>query len=108
MRAIHHDRSYISIGLPFKGNENHWTEACGSKPLRSRKCHRHGKTSVSIRKMKPADETTTTLISLLFCFYRLQVWPGYLTCIKHTDGGLYMCVDVLHKVLRTDSVLDVM
>ncbi|XP_040011750.1 piwi-like protein 2 isoform X2 [Xiphias gladius] len=40
--------------------------------------------------------------------HRLQVWPGYSTCIKHTDGGLYLCVDVCHKVLRNDSVLDVM
>ncbi|XP_068166185.1 piwi-like protein 2 [Antennarius striatus] len=40
--------------------------------------------------------------------HRLQVWPGYSTCIKHTDGGLYLCVDVSHKVLRSDTVLDVM
>ncbi|XP_019949653.2 piwi-like protein 2 [Paralichthys olivaceus] len=40
--------------------------------------------------------------------HRLQVWPGYSTCIKRTDGGLYLCVDVTHKVLRNDSVLDVM
>ncbi|KAE8291705.1 Piwi-like protein 2 [Larimichthys crocea] len=40
--------------------------------------------------------------------YRLQVWPGYSTCIKQTDGGLYLCVDVSHKVLRNDSVLNVM
>ncbi|XP_049618572.1 piwi-like protein 2 isoform X1 [Syngnathus scovelli] len=40
--------------------------------------------------------------------HRLQVWPGYSTCIKHTDGGLYLCVDVSHKVLRNDSVLEVM
>ncbi|XP_030647575.1 piwi-like protein 2 [Chanos chanos] len=40
--------------------------------------------------------------------HRLQVWPGYSTCIKHTDGGLYLAVDVTHKVLRNDSVLDVM
>ncbi|KAM7391733.1 hypothetical protein PAMP_022396 [Pampus punctatissimus] len=39
---------------------------------------------------------------------RLQVWPGYSTSIKRTDGGLYLCVDVSHKVLRNDSVLDVM
>uniref|UniRef100_A0A672YJW0 Piwi-like protein 2 n=1 Tax=Sphaeramia orbicularis TaxID=375764 RepID=A0A672YJW0_9TELE len=38
----------------------------------------------------------------------LQVWPGYSTSIKHTDGGLHLCVDVSHKVLRNDSVLDVM
>uniref|UniRef100_A0A4W6EVN2 Piwi-like protein 2 n=1 Tax=Lates calcarifer TaxID=8187 RepID=A0A4W6EVN2_LATCA len=40
--------------------------------------------------------------------HRLQVWPGYSTCIKRTDGGLFLCVDVSHKVLRNDSVLDVM
>ncbi|XP_057702845.1 piwi-like protein 2 isoform X1 [Corythoichthys intestinalis] len=40
--------------------------------------------------------------------HRLQVWPGFSTCIKQTDGGLYLCVDVSHKVLRNDSVLDVM
>uniref|UniRef100_A0A3B3QX94 Piwi-like protein 2 n=1 Tax=Paramormyrops kingsleyae TaxID=1676925 RepID=A0A3B3QX94_9TELE len=40
--------------------------------------------------------------------HRLQVWPGFATCIKHTDGGLYLMVDVTCKVLRNDSVLDVM
>ncbi|XP_053466166.1 piwi-like protein 2 isoform X3 [Ictalurus furcatus] len=40
--------------------------------------------------------------------HRLQVWPGYSTAIKHTDGGLYLAVDISHKVLRNDSVLDVM
>ncbi|XP_062399032.1 piwi-like protein 2 [Sardina pilchardus] len=40
--------------------------------------------------------------------HRLQVWPGYATCFKRTDGGLYLSVDVTHKVLRNDSVLDVM
>uniref|UniRef100_A0A8B9KNG9 Piwi-like protein 2 n=1 Tax=Astyanax mexicanus TaxID=7994 RepID=A0A8B9KNG9_ASTMX len=40
--------------------------------------------------------------------HRLQVWPGYSTCIKETDGGLYLGVDVSHKVLRNDSVLNIM
>ncbi|XP_058864602.1 piwi-like protein 2 isoform X2 [Acipenser ruthenus] len=40
--------------------------------------------------------------------HRLQVWPGYSSCIKRTDGGLFLTVDVSHKVLRNDSVLDVM
>ncbi|XP_078812582.1 piwi-like protein 2 isoform X1 [Oryzias latipes] len=39
---------------------------------------------------------------------RLQVWPGYSTAIKRMDGGLYLAVDVSHKVLRNDSVLDLM
>lgn len=33
--------------LFFKGNENHWTEAGGSKSLRSRKRSHSWKTSVS-------------------------------------------------------------
>ncbi|XP_015196795.2 piwi-like protein 2 [Lepisosteus oculatus] len=40
--------------------------------------------------------------------HRLQVWPGYSACFKRTDGGLYLSVDVTHKVLRNDSVLDIM
>ncbi|KAI9534325.1 Piwi-like protein 2 [Dissostichus eleginoides] len=40
--------------------------------------------------------------------YRLQVWPGYSTAIKRTDGGLYLNVDVSHKVLRNESVLNIM
>lgn len=51
---------------------------------------------------------TCLFITLFVCVYRLQVWPGYSTSIKPTDGGLYLCVDVSHKVLRNDSVLDVM
>lgn len=40
--------------------------------------------------------------------HRLQVWPGFATSIKRLDGGLHLCVDVIHKVLRNDSVLDLM
>lgn len=100
-------RSYIDDGLSFKGNENHRPEACGSKPLQSRKCHRHQKTSVSLRN-KQKHEANRFGLFVIPVFYRLQVWPGYSTCIKHTDGGLYLCVNVLHKILRNDSVMDVM
>lgn len=40
--------------------------------------------------------------------HRLQVWPGFATSIKRTDGGLHLGVEVIHKVLRNDSVLDIM
>ncbi|XP_068559469.1 piwi-like protein 2 [Cebidichthys violaceus] len=46
--------------------------------------------------------------AVILAEHRLQVWPGYSTCIKRTDGGLYLNVDVSHKVLRNDSVLNVM
>ncbi|XP_078522505.1 piwi-like protein 2 [Lissotriton helveticus] len=40
--------------------------------------------------------------------YRLQVWPGYAASIRRTDGGLFLLADVAHKVIRNDSVLDIM
>ncbi|MBZ3880328.1 Piwi-like protein 2 [Sciurus carolinensis] len=41
-------------------------------------------------------------------FRRLQIWPGYAASIRRTDGGLFLLADVSHKVIRNDSVLDVM
>ncbi|XP_010994382.1 piwi-like protein 2 [Camelus dromedarius] len=40
--------------------------------------------------------------------HRLQIWPGYAASIRRTDGGLFLLADVSHKVIRNDSVLDVM
>ncbi|XP_061449298.1 piwi-like protein 2 isoform X4 [Rhineura floridana] len=40
--------------------------------------------------------------------YRLQIWPGYAASIRRTDGGLFLLADVVHKVIRNDSVLDFM
>ncbi|KAL0612689.1 Piwi-like protein 2 [Plecturocebus cupreus] len=40
-------------------------------------------------------------------FRRLQIWPGYAASIRRTDGGLFLLADVSHKVIRNDSVLDV-
>lgn len=38
--------------------------------------------------------------------YRLEIWPGYVNTIQHYDGGLLLMLDVSHRVLRTDTVLD--
>nr|DBA30176.1 TPA: hypothetical protein GDO54_006191 [Pyxicephalus adspersus] len=40
--------------------------------------------------------------------YRLQVWPGYSASIRKTDGGLFLIADISHKIIRNDSVLDIM
>ncbi|XP_069773595.1 piwi-like protein 2 isoform X2 [Narcine bancroftii] len=40
--------------------------------------------------------------------YRLQIWPGYSARIRRTDGGLMLMVDLSHKVIRNESVIDVM
>ena len=39
---------------------------------------------------------------------RLIVYPGYQTVIAPYDGGLMLNADVVHKVLRTETVLDIM
>ncbi|XP_009638940.1 piwi-like protein 2 [Egretta garzetta] len=40
--------------------------------------------------------------------YRLQIWPGYSVNIRKKDGGLFLLVDAIHKVIRSDSVLNFM
>ncbi|CAH1795347.1 unnamed protein product [Owenia fusiformis] len=40
--------------------------------------------------------------------HRLQVWPGYITAIERHEGGLLLQADVSHRVLRTETVLDVL
>ncbi|KAM3830935.1 piwi-like protein 2 [Vipera latastei] len=50
------------------------------------------------------DPTSATVLQQ----YRLQIWPGYATSIRRTDGGLFLLVDAVHKVIRNDSVLNFM
>lgn len=104
--------AHDSVFLFFKGNENHWIEAGWAKPLRSRKRNNSWKTPVScVLRSKARLHVKATIVYslwLLLICSRLQVWPGYSTSIKRTDGGLYLCVDVSHKVLRNDSVLNIM
>ncbi|XP_028564520.2 piwi-like protein 2 isoform X4 [Podarcis muralis] len=50
------------------------------------------------------DPTSATVLQQ----YRLQIWPGYAASIRRTDGGLFLLADVVHKVIRNDSVLDFM
>ncbi|XP_060643492.2 piwi-like protein 2 [Anolis sagrei] len=50
------------------------------------------------------DPTSTSVLQQ----YRLQIWPGYAASIRRTDGGLFLLADVVHKVVRNDSVLDFM
>ncbi|XP_007440785.1 piwi-like protein 2, partial [Python bivittatus] len=50
------------------------------------------------------DPTSATVLQQ----YRLQIWPGYAASIRRTDGGLFLLADVVHKIIRNDSVLDLM
>ncbi|XP_058715410.1 piwi-like protein 2 isoform X2 [Poecile atricapillus] len=40
--------------------------------------------------------------------YSLHIWPGYAVSIRRKDGGLFLMVDSIHKIIRSDSVLSVM
>ncbi|CAH0388616.1 unnamed protein product [Bemisia tabaci] len=40
--------------------------------------------------------------------YQMEVWPGYVTAVDEYEGGLYLNIDVSHRVLRTSTVYDVM
>ncbi|XP_070621455.1 piwi-like protein 2 isoform X2 [Erythrolamprus reginae] len=50
------------------------------------------------------DPTNATVLQQ----YSLQIWPGYATSIRKTDGGLFLLVDAVHKIIRNDSVLSLM
>lgn len=38
----------------------------------------------------------------------LQVWPGYTTAVHDYEDGLYLVIDVAHKVLRTQTCWQIM
>ncbi|XP_043467469.1 piwi-like protein Ago3 [Leptopilina heterotoma] len=40
--------------------------------------------------------------------HRLEIWPGYVTAINEYEGGLKLCIDSSHRVMRTDTVRDFM
>ncbi|XP_072747042.1 piwi-like protein Ago3 isoform X2 [Anoplolepis gracilipes] len=38
--------------------------------------------------------------------HRLEVWPGYVTAINEYEGGLKLCLDSKHRIMRTETVRD--
>ncbi|KAG8597458.1 hypothetical protein GDO81_002286 [Engystomops pustulosus] len=40
--------------------------------------------------------------------HNLTVWPGFTTSILQYETSIMLCIDVSHKVLRSETVLDVM
>lgn len=42
-----------------------------------------------------------------FCLpYSLEIWPGFVTSIAQYESSVMLCADISHKILRTDTVLD--
>lgn len=40
--------------------------------------------------------------------FNIQLWPGYETSIRDHQSGILLNCDVAHKVMRTDTVYDLM
>lgn len=40
--------------------------------------------------------------------FRLEIWPGFATSILQYETRVMLCADVAHKVLRTETVMDVL
>jgi aubergine-like protein len=40
--------------------------------------------------------------------HNIEIWPGYITNIDHFDGGVFLMFDSCNKVIRTETVADVL
>lgn len=40
--------------------------------------------------------------------FRLQLWPGYETSIRYHEHGILLNCDVANKIMRTDTVYDLL
>ena len=40
--------------------------------------------------------------------HKLEIWPGYVTAVHEHEGGVMLCLDVSHKVLRTSTAHDLL
>jgi len=45
---------------------------------------------------------------LTVCCGRLEVWPGYDSSILQFENGAGLVVDIIHKMISTQTVYDVM
>lgn len=40
--------------------------------------------------------------------FNLELWPGYLTSIRQHEQDILLCAEITHKVMRTDTVHDIL
>jgi aubergine-like protein len=40
--------------------------------------------------------------------HKLELWPGYVTSIRQHEDELLLCVELTHKVMRQDTVHDLL
>ena len=46
--------------------------------------------------------------NLPVCVCRVEIWPGFIASILGYEGGVMLCAEVHHKILRTITVLEMM
>lgn len=47
-------------------------------------------------------------IKVDFREYRMEIWPGYLTSIRQQERDIMLCVDIAHKIMRTDTLYHIL
>ncbi|XP_043950297.2 protein aubergine [Drosophila biarmipes] len=40
--------------------------------------------------------------------YRMELWPGYQTSIRQHESDILLCTEVAHKVMRTDTLYNIL
>ena len=41
-------------------------------------------------------------------WHKLEIWPGYVTSIRQHENEILLCVELTHKVMRQDTVYDLL
>lgn len=47
-------------------------------------------------------------IKVDFREYRMEIWPGYITSIRQQEKDIMLCVEIAHKIMRTDTLYDIL
>ncbi|EFX88764.1 Piwi/Aubergine-like protein [Daphnia pulex] len=97
------DNSDVAIHLRLVG-EIHKEDAAYTTVMNIilRRCL--GMLNLTLWKRDYYDPAAATEIPQHF----LNIWPGYVTTIRHHEEGFLLGVEIIHRVLRRDSALDVM
>ncbi|XP_046643892.1 piwi-like protein Siwi [Daphnia pulicaria] len=97
------DNSDVAIHLRLVG-EIHKDDAAYTTVMNIilRRCL--GMLNLTLWKRDYYDPAAATEIPQHF----LNIWPGYVTTIRHHEEGFLLGVEIIHRVLRRDSALDVM
>ena len=48
------------------------------------------------------------MITFFSSFLRLEVWPGFVTAIQEYEDGVMLCCDASYRVIRKETVSELM